>query len=137
MEELFDTIYLWTNGLYSVELDNYLFETPGYIHIGLIMVLESFLVSTIYYYMFKPVKRQTIWWFVFWCISALVNFTYTLWYTMTPLVNNEINSEKKWSYLDCIFMGVADIIWSFAFYVLAALILKWWSLAKYVPFRKF
>lgn len=137
MEDFFNTIYFWTNELYSLELDNYLYETPGYIRIGLVTVILSFLFSAIYYYLYKPVKKQTIWWFGFFGFSALINFIYTLWYTMTPLINNEIESVKRWSYLDCIFMGVADIIWSFTFYILAALILKWWSPAKYFPFQKF
>ena len=31
MEDLFNSIYYYTNGFYSVELDSYLYETiPGY-----------------------------------------------------------------------------------------------------------
>lgn len=138
MEDFFNTIYYWTNGLYSQELDNYLYDTvAGYLHIGLVMVVISFLVSAVYYYMFKPVRRQIAWWFVFCGISALVNFLFTLYYTMTPLINNDIDSSNEWSYLDCVFMGVSDIIWTLVFYVVAALFLKWGSPCKYVPFRKF
>ena len=32
MEDLFNSIYYYTNGFYSVELDSYLYETiPGYL----------------------------------------------------------------------------------------------------------
>jgi hypothetical protein len=138
MEDFFNTIYYWTNSLYSQELDNYLYENvAGYLHIGFVMVVISFLVSAIFYYMLKPVRHQIAWWFGFFGINALVNFIFALYYTWTPLINNEISSSEEWSYLDGIFMGISDIMWAFCFYVIAALILKWKSPCKYVPFRKF
>lgn len=45
MEDLFNSIYYYTNGFYSVELDSYLYETiPGYLHIGAFMLICSFVV---------------------------------------------------------------------------------------------
>lgn len=138
MEDFFNTIYYWTNFLYSQELDNYLYATvAGYSHIGLVMVVTSFIVSAIYYYIFKPVRRQIAWWFGFYGIDAILNFIFTLWYTMTPIINNQISNSAVWTNLDCFFMGISDIAWAFVFYVIAALILKWGSPCKYIPFIKF
>lgn len=137
MEDFFDSIYYWTNSLYSVELDNFLYNTPGYAHIGIFMLFTTFVISAVFYYMFKPVTKQTFWWFIFGLINAVINFCYVLWYTMTPLINNEVAEEDEWTYLDCTFMGVANIIWACIFFVVAALLIKWWSPAKYVPFRNF
>lgn len=50
MEDLFNSIYYYTNGFYSVELDSYLYETiPGYLHIGAFMLICSFVVCAIFY----------------------------------------------------------------------------------------
>lgn len=138
MNEFFDTIYYYTNSLYSVELDNYLYQTePGYLHVGLVMLITTFIASLLFYYLFKPIRWQNTWWCVTFAVNAVINVAFALWYTMTPLINNEISPSESWTYLDCSFFAVANVIWSFIFYVVFALFLKWGSPAKYVPFRKF
>ena len=48
MEDFFSTIYYYTNGFYSVELDSYLYYTiQGYLHIGLFMLVCSFVVCAL------------------------------------------------------------------------------------------
>lgn len=138
MEEFFNTMYLITNSLYSVQLDNYLYATtPGYLHIGLFLLISTIVVCIFFYYILAPVRKQTLWWFVFAGINAVINLSFSLWYSMTPLINNAIPVGNDWTYLDCNFLGFANVIWSFVFFVIASLILKWWSIAKFVPFQKF
>ncbi len=138
MEYFFDTIYDWTAGFYGNNLDNYLYDTvKGYLHVGLAMVVITFVSSALFYYVLKPVRRQTAWWFGVYCICAVINFLVAFGYTMTPLVNHAIEKENEWSCLDCMGFGIANVLWAFVFYVIAALILKWWSIDKYVPFRIF
>ena len=61
MEDLFNSIYYYTNGFYSVELDSYLYETiPGYLHIGAFMLICSFVVCAIFYYVLAPVRKQKV-----------------------------------------------------------------------------
>ena len=51
MDTFFSTIYYYTRDLYSQELDNYLYETvPGYIHVGLVMVILSAIIAVLFYY---------------------------------------------------------------------------------------
>lgn len=138
MEDFFCTIYYYTNGFYSVELDSYLYESvPGYLHVGLFMFLCSLVTSALFYYVFAPVQKQTMWWFIYAGINAIINLGFALWYTMTPLINNEIDAEQEWMYLDCTMFGITNIIWSFIVFVVVSLIIKWGSIAKYVPFQKF
>lgn len=138
MDDFFNTIYYYTNDFYSTELDNYLYETvAGYLHIGLVMLITSCIASALYYYLFEPVRRQNMIWFLTAGVNAIVNLIFAMWYTMTPLINNEIDSRDGWSYLDCTFFSITNVLWSFIFYVVVALFIKWWSLAKYVPFRRF
>lgn len=138
MGGFFNSIYYYTNGFYSVELDNYLYAlVSGYLHIGLFMVICSLVISVIYYYLLAPVRRQTFWWFVYAGINAVINFIFALWYTMTPLINNAVGPNQVWSGLDCVMFGVTNILWSVAFFVLWSLIVKWKSTAKYIPFQKF
>ena len=138
MEEFFNTMYLVTNGLYSVLLDTYLYETtPGYLHLGLFLLISTFVVCAFFYYIFAPVRKQTFWWCVFSGFNAVINIIFSLWYSMTPLINNEIPAGDEWTNLDCSFLSFANAIWSFVFFLLASLILKWGSIAKYVPFQKF
>ena len=123
---------------YSTELDNYLYQTePGYLHVGLFMLVTTVVASVLFYYLFKPIRKQNFWWFITWSINAIINLLFALWYTMTPLINNAIDHNDAWSYLDCSFFGITNIFWSFVFFVGSALLIKWWSPAKYVPFRKF
>lgn len=138
MESFFSTIYYYTNNFYGVELDNYLYETvSGYLHNGIALLAFSVISCALYYYVKAPVIRQMLWWFIFAGINALANFIFGLWYTMTPLINNEIDVASEWLYLDCFSFGFTNILWSFVFYVLVSLLIKWWSPAKYIPFRKF
>ena len=138
MEEIFSTIYYYTNGLYSQELDNYLYQTvPGYYHVGLVMIIVTAIASALFYYLFKPVRRQNTMWFVTFGVVALINFVFALWYTETPLINNEVDSNASWSTLDSVFFSLTNVLWSFVFFVVISLIIKWWSTCKYVPFKKF
>ena len=77
MEDLFNSIYYYTNGFYSVELDSYLYETiPGYLHIGAFMLICSFVVCAIFYYVLAPVRKQTMWWYKCYyqfCICIMVH----------------------------------------------------------------
>ncbi len=138
MTGFFNSIYYWTNDFYSELLDNYLYDTvAGYLHIGLMMVVTSFVVCAMFYYILAPVRKQTFWWFVYSGINAVINFFFAIWYTYTPLINNEIDSENEWSYLDATMFSVTNVIWSFIIFVVASLIIKWGSAAKYIPFQKF
>lgn len=138
MEDFFSTIYYYTNGLYSVELDSYLYETiPGYLHLGIILVVSSFIVCSVFYYLLAPVRNQTTWWFTYAGINAAINVAAGLFYTVSPLINNEISPDNAWSYLDCFGFSLANIIWSFVFFVVISLLIKWGSTAKFVPFNKF
>jgi len=138
MEQFFTTIYYYTSGMYGENLDNYLYDTvPGYYHVGLVMVVVTVLASVLFYYLFKPVRRQNFLWFVTAGFAAAINFLYALYYTVTPLINNEVDDNNSWSVLDCTFFSFSNAIWSFVFFVGVALIIKWWSACKYVPFRKF
>lgn len=138
MEDFFCTMYSWTNGMYSYELDNYLYETvPGYLHTGLVMIISSIVTCAIYYYVYKPVRRQLLWWFLFFFFDAVINFIFSLYYTLTPLVNNAIDSNNEWTNLDCIFYGFSDIIWAFLAYLFFSLVIKKWSPCKYIPFQIF
>lgn len=138
MDTFFSTIYYYTNGLYSQELDNYLYATvPGYIHVGLCLIVLSLITVLVYYYMLKPVRHQWGIWFLSIGINAILNLLFALWYTNTPLINNEIDDAETWSVLDTFGFGAANIIWSVAFVVVISLFIKWWSPAKYIPFKKF
>jgi len=138
MEDFFDTIYYLTNGLYDVLLDTYLYETiPGYLHVGLILLVSTVCICAMFYHLLAPVRKQTMWWFLFAGFNAVVNAFVALFYSMTPLINNEIDIASSWTYLDCFGFSVANVIWSFVFFVLASLLIKWGSIASYVPFQKF
>lgn len=138
MEEFFNTIYYYTNNFYGVELDNYLYESvPGYLHNGIALLFFTLITCALFYYWKAPVRKQMLWWFFFVGINAVINFIFGLWYTMTPLINNEIEIGAIWSYLDCYAFGFTNILWSFVFFVGISLLIKWWSPAKYVPFRIF
>lgn len=138
MEDFFDTLYYYTSNLYGKELDNYLYDTVhGYLHVGLVMLISSAIICALFYYMLKPVRHQLVTWFGCVGLDAFLNFLVALWYTNTPLINNEIDESDSWSILDTFGFGFANIIWAFAACVVISLLIKWWSPAKYVPFKKF
>lgn len=138
MEIFFATIYYYTSFLYSVELDNYLYKTvPGYYHVGLAMVMISLVVTFFFYYLLKPVRRQWLTWFGCVCLNAFLNFAFALYYTNSPLINNEVDPSESWAFLDTVGFGVANVLWGIVAFLLFSLIIKWWSPAKYIPFIKF
>ena len=101
------------------------------------MVIISALASVFFYYIFKPVRKQNFWWFFTAGIAAAINFLFALWYTVSPIINNEVPQDQSWSILDSTFFSFSNAIWSFVFFVVIALIIKWGSTCKYVPFRIF
>lgn len=136
MKTFFDSLYYYLNGFYGTDLDSYLYNTdPGYLLIGLVMVICSLVICAVFYYWIAPVRKQTFFWLVCAAANAGINFLVALGYTMTPLINNEV--DNPWTYLDCVMFGFTNIIWSFVFYVVWSLFIKWGSIAKYVPFQKF
>ena len=138
METFFSTIYYYTRFLYGVELDNYLYETvPGYYHVGLAMVMISLVVTLAFYYVFKPVRRQWAIWLLVQGLNAFLNFVVALCYTNTPLINNEVDASESWAILDTVGFGLANVIWGIIASLLISLIIKWWSPAKYIPFKIF
>lgn len=138
MEQFFNTLYYYTNNFYCIELDNYLYEkVPGYLHNGIVLLILSIIFCIAYYYVKAPVKKQMLWWFIFAGFNAISNFFFGLWYTMTPLINNEIEISEEWSYFDCFVFGLVSSVFSFVFFVIISLLIKWWSPAKFIPFRKF
>ena len=138
MDTFFNSVYYYLRSLYSIELDNYLYATiPGYLHLGIILTISTFIVCAVFYYMLAPVRNQTKWWFVYAGINIAINICAGLYYTVTPLINNQIDPSDEWSSLDCFGLCLANMILSFVFFVIASLIIKWGSIAKYVPFKKF
>ena len=101
MDTFFSTIYYYTNGLYGQELDNYLYETvPGYVQVGLAMIVLSGIITAVFYYMLKPVRKQWRIWLLCLGLNAFLNLLIALWYTNTPLINNEIDDSETWTVLD-------------------------------------
>lgn len=138
MEDFFSTIYYYTNGFYDQLLDTYLYETiPGYLHVGIFLLISTAVVSAFFYYLLAPVRKQTMWWFIYLGINATINISIALWYTMTPLINNEIDPDDMWTYLDCFGFSIANTLWSILFFIIISLLIKWGSIAKYIPFQKF
>lgn len=138
MKAFFDTIYYYTNSLYGQELDNYLYDTiPGYIQVGLIMAFLSLLTTIVFYYVVKPVRHQMGTWLVCVLLNSSLNFLVAMWYTNTPLINNEIDDSEVWTVLDTFGFGVSNVIWSFVFLLGFSLLIKWWSPSKFIPFKKF
>jgi len=138
MEDFFSTIYYYTNGLYSIELDTYLYGTiPGYLQLGIILTISTLIVCAVFYYLLAPVRHQTAWWFGYMGINAAINVIAGLYYTVTPLIQNQVAPDESWTSLDCFGFCLANIIWSAIFFVAASLFIKWGSSAKYVPFQKF
>ena len=138
MDTFFSTIYYYTNGLYGQELDNYLYETvPGYVHVGLAMIVLSGIITAVFYYMLKPVRKQWGIWFLCLGLNAFLNLLIALWYTNTPLINNEIDDSETWTVLDTFGFGCANVLWSVVTVLVVSLFIKWWSPAKYIPFKKF
>ena len=138
MDTFFSTIYYYTNGLYGQELDNDLYATVrGYVHVGLAMIVLSVIITVVFYYMIKPVRRQWLIWFACLALNAFLNFVIALWYTNTPLINNEIDASVIWTELDTFGFGVANILWSVVAVLVVSLLIKWWSPANYIPFKKF
>lgn len=138
MENFFSTIYYYTNGFYDQLLDTYLYETiPGYLHVGVFLLISTTIVCALFYYLLAPVRKQTLRWFVFLGINASINICMALLYTITPLINNEIDPDNEWRYLDCFGFCIANTLWSILFFIIISLLIKWGSIAKYVPFQKF
>lgn len=137
MKDFFDLIYGWTNGLYAEALDNYLFDEREYIYVGWVMIGICLVVSAVFYYGHKPVRKQMLKWFLYLGVAALLNFVWAWFRADTPLRNNQISSDEMWAGIDCVFFGFANVLWTIVFFFLVALVAKWWSPNKYVPFQKF
>ncbi len=144
---MFNSLYYYTYllGLYGEKLDNFLLENgpvdgsdfSWYACMGVVCVISSLVVSAIFYYVLAPVRRQMFWWLIYALINIVINIFSALYFSWSPIINNEVDSNELWSGFDILGLCFANAIWSFIFFIIVALIIKWKSTAKYVPFKKF
>lgn len=141
MSAVFNEIYLWFCGMYSGNLDTFLYGTGEganyYTSIGLITLAVSLVVVLLYYYVFQH-PRYSRWWS--WLLTMILNGVISMFiaagFALSQLNNGAMGelSDNIFPF-DCWMFGVANLLVSFIFYIVFTFTLKWWSRdAKHVPF---
>lgn len=134
----FETIYCWFQGLFGVDLADYLagFDCETSTFIGIYrfntigfgtLIIVAALAAVYYYVINSPRFNQWYHWLIWGCFTGFVNLLfgglYTSYFYNEGLIPNCLNVEI----IDCWMFGVANFIVSFAIYFVISLLIKWKS----------
>lgn len=156
---MFSYIYEWLSGMYSPDLNDYLWgfncNTQGYTDpechtfFGLLMVVTSIAVAAIYYFVINSPRFNHKWhWTLFMLLAFATNFVIGFYFTNADLNNGNIpdclmfmrdadgNITSQLIYQsDCLMFGLENAIYAIVIYFLASVGFKFLSRnCKYVPF---
>jgi len=138
MMGFFETIYCWFQGLFGVDLADYLagFDCETSTFIGIYrfntigfgtLIIVAALAAVYYYVINSPRFNQWYHWLIWGCFTGFVNLLfgglYTSYFYNEGLIPNCLNVEI----IDCWMFGVANFIVSFAIYFVISLLIKWKS----------
>jgi len=144
MGELFGSIYCWLEDFFGIELANYLWGISApeqtknlFIGIGLLMLLISFVVVMVYYYLIDHPKLNNWWgWLIFLLSNAVINFIVGWQWVLTdfydglmvkisPTTGEMVDLPIYTS--DMIAFGCTNMFDSIIAFVLFSYMFKWWS----------
>lgn len=138
--------------LYSDALDRYLLgwdcnadawaDTILYNRFGLIAILTSAILAGFYYYVWCPVRRQRLWWFLLLLINAIVNaiigFTLLNSDYEEGLIGDcliyDDNGQQVIDTMDFVWFGFVNAILAIVLFYFFSWAIKWGSrTGKYYP----
>ena len=152
MDNFFGSMYSWLDGLYGLELANYLWgvssplsQSNQFIIIGLFMMGISVLLCVLYYYVIDH-PRMANWggWSIYLVVNALINFLVGWQWVLDDYYGNKMVAINPvdGGYValniydaDIFCFGVANAILSVLVFVIISLIIKRWSVnGNHSPF---
>lgn len=144
MDQFFGSIYCWLEDFFGLPLADYLWGVSSprqtsvmYIGIGLSMVVISFVLVVLYYYIVNHPRLNNWWgWTIFLGINAAINFVVGwqwvlkdyydgLMVKLDPATGKEIDLDIFPS--DITAFGVTNMINSMIAFLVFSYIIKWWS----------
>lgn len=146
MMGFFETIYCWFQGLFGVDLADYLagFDCETSTFIGIYrfntigfgtLIIVAALAAVYYYVINSPRFSQWYHWLIWGVLTGFANLLfgglYTSYFYNEGLIPNCLNVEI----IDCWMFGVANFIVSFVIYFVISLLIKWKSInCRRTPF---
>ena len=144
MGESFGSIYCWFEEFFGLDLANYLWGesspqqvTNMFIGIGLTMLLVSFAIVVVYYYVVNHPKLSNWWgWLIFFGSNAVINFIIGWqWVLKDYYAGKMVETDKTTGKLvglpisesDILAFGVSNMILAILAFILFSYIVKWWS----------
>lgn len=153
MGELFGNIYSFFESFYGKPLSEYLWgyncSTQDYdldllyIQFGVIALISTFIMSSIYYYVWNPVRRQQLKYWMLMVATGCINFVFAFQWLTRDLENGMIGDCLLYDNqgyqvigtMNIMMFGMVDFLFAAVFFFLFSLGIKWGSTAvKHYPF---
>lgn len=144
MDQFFGSLYCWLEDFFGLPLADYLWGVSSpkqtsvmFIGIGLTMVVVSFAMVVLYYYIVNHPRLNNWWgWTVFLAINAAINYVVgwqwvlkdyynDLMVKLDPATGKEVDLPIFPS--DIIAFGVTNMIDAIIAFIFFSYIIKWWS----------
>lgn len=144
MDQFFGSIYCWLEDFFGLPLADYLWGVSSpkqtsvmFIGIGLAMVIVSFAMVVLYYYIVNHPRLNNWWgWTIFLAINAVINYVVGwqwvlkdyyngLMVKLDPATGKEVDLPIFSS--DIIAFGVTNMIDAIIAFIVFSYIIKWWS----------
>lgn len=144
MDQFFGSIYCWLEDFFGLPLADYLWGVSSpkqtsvmFIGIGLAMVIVSFSMVVLYYYIVNHPRLNNWWgWTIFLAINAAINYVVGwqwvlkdyyngLMVKLDPATGKEVDLPIFSS--DIIAFGVTNMIDAIIAFIVFSYIIKWWS----------
>ena len=144
MGDFFGSIYCWLEDFFGLELANYLWGEASanqhgnmFIGIGLLMLVVSFAMVLIYYYVLDHPRLGNWWgWLIFCGVNAAINFLVGwqrvlkdyyegLMVKEDPVTGKSVDLSISQS--DIMAFGVVNMMDAIVAFIVISYIIKWWS----------
>ena len=142
--EIFGSLYVWLEDFFGLELANYLWGESSplqlnnmYIGIGGSMLIITFLMVVLFYYIINHPRLNNWWgWLIFWVANGIINFIVGWQWVLSDyyeglMVEKNPETGEMVDLLiytsDILAFGVTNMIDSLIAFIIFSYLIKWWS----------
>src|SRR5690606_15386206 len=125
MNEFFAMLYEGFHPLdlfYIPDFSNDMFYSGSYVTIGWVMLLSTFGLEALYYYLISSFGKlfRKIYWFIWLVVIAVINFAVANYYSRMAMENMQLEYE----FTEYFNFSMVNVLWAVIFSIIFSLILK-------------
>lgn len=108
--------------IYTDNFSNNMFGSGAYVTIGWIMLLTTFGLEVVYYYLISSFGKlfRNIYWFIWLVFIAVINFAVANYYSRMTMEDQGL----EYGFNEYFYFSMVNVLWAVVFSIIFSLILK-------------